>query len=158
MFDRLMKLANELDSLGRFEEANEVDEIIRALGAGEAEIDIDDAPIDLTEEDTEPTAAPVSPVTPAPDPEMARLREERERLLQENDALKLKRLLKQQTGDIRISPKKAVSVYQLGKWPVTLYADQWKKLFGMSDRILKFIAENEKFLNVTGRMWPSAAD
>lgn len=36
----------------------------------------------------------------------------------------------------------AISVYGLNRMPVTLYAEQWAKVFGMKDEITKFIAEN----------------
>ena len=146
MFNRLMKLANELDSLGRFNEADEVDALIHAIAAGE--IDIDEAPIDLTEEDTGLTTPPA--VVPQVDDEMAKMRAERDRLLQENKELTLKKMRKTPSSGIKVSPKGAVSIYGLGHWPVTLYAGQWTKLLEMKEKILQFIAENEKFLNIKG--------
>lgn len=149
MFTKLMKLANDLDSLGRFDEANEVDELIRAIAAGE--IDIDEAPIDLTEEDTGPVVAPVVvPVAPQDSPEMAAMRAERDRLMQENKELTLKKMRKTPSSGIKVSPKGAVSIYGLGHWPVTLYSGQWKKLLEMKEKILQFIAENEKLLSTKG--------
>jgi hypothetical protein len=41
-----------------------------------------------------------------------------------------------------------VSVYGLGRFPVTLYKEQWLKLLSMTDEIKKFIAENESRLKV----------
>ena len=35
-----------------------------------------------------------------------------------------------------------MSVYGLGRFPVTLYPEQWERLLGMSDEIKAFIAEN----------------
>jgi hypothetical protein len=67
------------------------------------------------------------------------LRAELERLKSENEALKAK------TGratSIRVSEKGAVSVYGLGRFPVTLYKEQWLKLLDLTDDIRKFIAEN----------------
>ena len=43
----------------------------------------------------------------------------------------------------KVSEKGAVSVYGMGRFPVTLYKEQWVKLLNMSDEILAFIAENE---------------
>jgi hypothetical protein len=43
-----------------------------------------------------------------------------------------------------------VSVYGLGRFPVTLYKEQWLKLLGMADDIRKFIGENESRLRVKG--------
>jgi hypothetical protein len=41
------------------------------------------------------------------------------------------------------SEKGAVSVYGLGRFPVTLYKEQWLKLLDMSADIRAFIAANE---------------
>ena len=41
------------------------------------------------------------------------------------------------------SEKGAVSVYGMGRFPVTLYKEQWLKLLSVSDDIRAFIAENE---------------
>jgi len=63
-----------------------------------------------------------------------------ERLQAENAALK-----KGATSGIRmkVSEKGAVSVYGMGRFPVTLYKEQWLKLLGMADDIRAFIAANE---------------
>jgi hypothetical protein len=73
------------------------------------------------------------------------LRTEMERLRAENEALKAK-LSRPMT--IKVSEKGAVSVYGLGRFPVTLYKEQWVKLLSMTDDIKKFIAENESRLRV----------
>ena len=44
---------------------------------------------------------------------------------------------------MKVSEKGAVSVYGMGRFPVTLYKEQWLKLLNMSDEIREFIAENE---------------
>jgi hypothetical protein len=68
------------------------------------------------------------------------LKSELERLRKENAALK-----KGASSGIRlkVSEKGAVSVYGMGRFPVTLYKEQWLKLLGMSDDIRAFIAANE---------------
>jgi hypothetical protein len=68
------------------------------------------------------------------------LKAELERLRQENAALK-----SGATSGIRmkVSEKGAVSVYGMGRFPVTLYKEQWLKLLAMSDDIRAFIAANE---------------
>ncbi len=68
------------------------------------------------------------------------LKAELERLRAENALLK-----KGTTPAIRmkISEKGGVSVYGLGRFPVTLYKEQWLKLLDMSDDIRAFIAANE---------------
>jgi hypothetical protein len=65
---------------------------------------------------------------------------ELERLRQENAALK-----KGAAAGIRmkVSEKGAVSIYGMGRFPVTLYKEQWLKLLDMSDDIRVFIAANE---------------
>jgi len=68
------------------------------------------------------------------------LKVELERLRTENAALK-----KGATPGIpmKVSEKGAVSVYGMGRFPVTLYKEQWLKLLEMSDQIRAFIAANE---------------
>jgi hypothetical protein len=68
---------------------------------------------------------------------------ELERLRKENAALK-----KGATTGIRmkVSEKGAVSIYGMGRFPVTLYKEQWVKLLDMSDDIRAFIAANESQL------------
>ena len=65
---------------------------------------------------------------------------ELERLRRENAALK-----KGASDGIRmkVSEKSTVSVYGMGRFPVSLYKEQWLKLLNMSDEIRAFIAENE---------------
>lgn len=43
---------------------------------------------------------------------------------------------------LKVSEKGAVSVYGLGRWPVTLYAEQWTRLLEQSAAITEFIAAN----------------
>ena len=69
----------------------------------------------------------------------AELRAELERLKQENEALKNRG----KTGtSLKVSEKGGVSVYGLGRFPVTLYKEQWLKLLAMADDIRRFIDEN----------------
>jgi hypothetical protein len=68
------------------------------------------------------------------------LKAELERLKAENEALKAKTT---RATSIRVSEKGGVSVYGLGRFPVTLYKEQWLKLLGMVDELKAFIAENE---------------
>ena len=71
------------------------------------------------------------------------LQAELERLRAENEALKAKASGK---SSLRVSEKGAVSVYGLGRFPVTLYKEQWLKLLGMAEEIRQFIAENDSRL------------
>jgi hypothetical protein len=70
------------------------------------------------------------------------LRVELERLRAENEALKRPR---GQTS-LKVSEKGALSVYGLGRFPVTLYREQWDKLLNMSDEIRQFIKANDQSL------------
>jgi hypothetical protein len=44
---------------------------------------------------------------------------------------------------MKVSEKGGVSVYGLGRFPVTLYKEQWTRLLAMADEIRAFITENE---------------
>jgi hypothetical protein len=44
---------------------------------------------------------------------------------------------------LKVSQKGALSVYGLGRFPVTLYREQWEKLLGKADEIRAFIQEND---------------
>ncbi|HYW41785.1 MAG TPA: hypothetical protein VE959_02940 [Bryobacteraceae bacterium] len=72
------------------------------------------------------------------------LKAEIERLRAENEALK-KPAARGQLS-LRVSEKGALSVYGLGRFPVTLYREQWEKLLGLSDEIRRFIQENDHLL------------
>jgi hypothetical protein len=65
---------------------------------------------------------------------------ELERLRAENEALK-RRATRGVT--LKVSEKGGVSVYGLGRFPVTLYKEQWEKLLGMANDIRAFITEHE---------------
>ena len=68
------------------------------------------------------------------------MKAELDRLRNENAALKKGT----STGiRLKVSEKGAVSVYGMGRFPVTLYKEQWLKLLDMSDEIRAFIAANE---------------
>jgi hypothetical protein len=65
---------------------------------------------------------------------------ELERLRAENAALKARG---GKGISMKVSEKGALSVYGLGRFPVTLYQEQWLKLLDVADDIRRFIAENE---------------
>jgi hypothetical protein len=67
------------------------------------------------------------------------LQKEIERLKAENEALKARMSLK-------VSEKGALSVYGMGRFPVTLYKEQWLKLLELADEIRTFIKENDSAL------------
>ena len=68
------------------------------------------------------------------------LKAELERLRSENAALK-----KGASAGLRmkVSEKGALSIYGMGRFPVTLYKEQWLKLLDMSDEIRGFIKAND---------------
>lgn len=72
-------------------------------------------------------------------PSEEELKAEIERLRAENEKLK-----KPTRGQmlLKVSEKGGLSVYGLGRFPVTLYREQWEKLLGMADEIRTFIQEN----------------
>ena len=77
------------------------------------------------------------------------MRAELEKLRAINAELKEKALKeKASVGSIKVSAKGAVSVYGFGRWPVTLYRDQWIKLFEKTEEIKEFIKTNESLLSV----------
>jgi hypothetical protein len=65
---------------------------------------------------------------------------ELDRLRAENEALK--KPTRGQIG-LKVSEKGALSVYGMGRFPVTLYREQWEKLLAMSDQIREFIQAND---------------
>jgi hypothetical protein len=68
------------------------------------------------------------------------MKAELERLRAENERLKNR----QTRGvSLKVSEKGGVSVYGLGRFPVTLYKEQWTRLLDMADDIRAFIRENE---------------
>ena len=71
------------------------------------------------------------------------LRAELERLRQENEALKKGAA---RGVSLKVSEKGGLSVYGLGRFPVTLYKEQWIKLLDMSDEIRTFISKHDKEL------------
>lgn len=71
------------------------------------------------------------------------LKAELERLRRENAALKRGAVAGLR---MKVSEKGALSVYGLGRFPVTLYKEQWLKLLGMGDDIRSFISANESEL------------
>lgn len=68
------------------------------------------------------------------------LQAELERLRAENEALKERK--KGNPVSMKVSEKGGLSVYGLGRFPVTLYKEQWTKLLMMADEIKTFIVEN----------------
>ena len=75
------------------------------------------------------------------------MKAELERLRAENERLKQRGV---RAGSLKVSEKGGVSVYGLGRFPVTLYKEQWAKLLDMADEIRAFIKENDARLKTKG--------
>jgi hypothetical protein len=71
------------------------------------------------------------------------LRAELERLRAENESLKKGAA---RGVSLKVSEKGGVSVYGLGRFPITLYKEQWTKLLDMADDIRAFIITHDKEL------------
>lgn len=67
--------------------------------------------------------------------ELDRLREENKRLKEGGS--------KGREISLKVSQKGALSVYGLGRFPVTLYKEQWAKLLDRKDEILKFLEDHQ---------------
>ena len=71
------------------------------------------------------------------------LKAEVQRLREENERLKS---VRGRSVSLKVSEKGGVSVYGLGRFPVTLYKEQWSKLLVMADEIRAFIKEHDSEL------------
>ena len=71
------------------------------------------------------------------------LRAELERLKAENEALKTRR---SGAVSMKVSEKGGLSVYGLGRFPVTLYQEQWIRLLDMDKEIRAFIEQHQSEL------------
>jgi len=72
------------------------------------------------------------------------LKAELERLKAEN--ANLKKASKTRELTLKVSQKGAVSLYGMGRFPVTLYKEQWLKVLDKADDIKEFIQDNESQL------------
>ena len=64
---------------------------------------------------------------------------ELERLRRENEQLKA---AAEKRVYLKVSDKGAVSLYGLGRFPVTLYVEQWETILNMADEIRAFMRDN----------------
>jgi hypothetical protein len=68
------------------------------------------------------------------------LQVEIERLRAENESLKAKT---RRGTYLKVSEKGGVSLYGLGRFPITLYVEQWEKILDMAPEIRQFMEENK---------------
>ena len=71
------------------------------------------------------------------------LKAELERLRSENALLKKGAAT---SISLKVSEKGGLSVYGMGRFPITLYKEQWLKLLEMSETIRTFITDNDAAL------------
>jgi hypothetical protein len=67
------------------------------------------------------------------------------RLRAENEAFRSR---ERRGGSIKVSDKGAVSVYGLGRFPVTLYKEQWLRLLDQAEEIRAFIRDHDAELKI----------
>ena len=75
------------------------------------------------------------------------MKAELERLRAENAQLKNQRA---RGVSLKVSEKGGLSVYGMGRFPITLYKEQWLKLLDMNDEIRAFIRDNDATLKTKG--------
>lgn len=68
------------------------------------------------------------------------MRAELERLRKENEALKK---APARGVSLKVSEKGGLSVYGLGRFPITLYKEQWSRLLDMADEIREFLRTHD---------------
>jgi len=75
------------------------------------------------------------------------MKDELERLRAENEKLKQKSV---RAITLKVSEKGGLSVYGLGRFPVTLYKEQWSRLLDMTEEIRTFLTANDGKLKAKG--------
>ena len=53
--------------------------------------------------------------------------------------------------EFRVGEKGGVSVYGLGRFPVTLYYEQWIRLLDAADNLRQFLEDNKSRLKLKGQ-------
>jgi hypothetical protein len=73
----------------------------------------------------------------------------------EEKVARLEAELEKKDGPIRckVSPKGGISVYGVGRFPTTLYRQQWEKVLNAADEIRKFIEDNDANLPLRPDDW-----
>ena len=70
----------------------------------------------------------------------------------EEAAQHLSAMVKPQPLRLKVSPKGGVSIYGMGRFPVTLYSDQWRRVLDFGDEIRSFIDTNQDKLSCKGKL------
>ena len=96
------------------------------------------------------TPAPANLVQPIARPRNTELTEETlaelARLRAENAVLKAAKKSGPKSLSLKVSEKGALSIYGMGRFPVTLYREQWVKLLAFAGEIQAFIEANSAAL------------
>lgn len=92
---------------------------------------------------TENTNVAIAENTESTEQSPAEMMAELARLKEENAKLKVE---KGKALGLKVSQKGGVSLYGLGRFPVTLYAGQWERLLEKKEEIIAFIEANEEHL------------
>ena len=69
----------------------------------------------------------------------------------EEAAQHLSAMVKPQPLRLKVSPKGGVSIYGMGRFPITLYSDQWSRILDFGDEIRAFIDANRDRLSQKGK-------
>jgi citrate lyase gamma subunit len=77
----------------------------------------------------------------------AELKRQLAEAIEENIRLKAAKAAGQRAVTWKVSEKGAISIYGLGRFPVTLYKSQWDKLYQVMDDIELFRQENDTLLS-----------
>lgn len=85
-----------------------------------------------------------------PDTEVEVLKERLASMAAQFEQLKAERAAAAPKLRLMVSAKGGLSLYGMGRWPVTLYRSQWEVLLGEKEKILAFIAANSARLSVKG--------
>ena len=77
---------------------------------------------------------------------------DREELLHRIEELE-RELGRKKSGELefKVSEKGAASVYGLGRFPVTLYYEQWVRLLDSADQLRTFLEENKSRLKIRAK-------
>lgn len=78
--------------------------------------------------------------------ELQALQAEIKALAAENAKLKEANQPKARALSLKVSQKGAISIYGMGRFPVTLYASQWLRILGIADQIVKFVDDHRSEL------------
>ena len=70
----------------------------------------------------------------------------------------LSAMIEPQPLRLKVSPKGGVSIYGMGRFPVTLYSDQWQRVLEYGNEIRSFIDANRDALSRKGKPKSPASD